>query len=132
MVLVVVYLFGGLPPRPTVYIVLDQQRPQRRVLHLSRCADNLGLNQRKPFLLSLYLLGQGKIRIRLVCSNVTAAARRVLDRRRCTCRPRPRPYSCFFQRRDRLFQINPAPEPFFSSRALSPLPRRAVCIFCAV
>ena len=97
---VVIHSLGGLSPRPTVYIVLDQQRPQRRILYLSRCADNLSLNQCKPFLLSLYLLGQGKIRIRLVCGHVTAATRRVLDRRRCACRPCPRPYSCFFQRRD--------------------------------
>nr|DAN97103.1 MAG TPA: hypothetical protein [Caudoviricetes sp.]DAY80723.1 MAG TPA: hypothetical protein [Caudoviricetes sp.] len=100
MILVVVYLFGGLSPRSTVHVMFDQQRPQRRILYLSRCADNLGLNQCKPFLLSLYLLGQGKIRIRLVCGHVTAAARRVLDRRCCACRPRPRPYSCFFQCRD--------------------------------
>lgn len=97
---VVIHFLGGLSPCPTVYIVFDQQRPQRRILYLSRCADNLRLNQRKPFLLSLYLLGQGKICIRLVCGHVTAAARRVLDRRRCACRPCPSPYSCFFQCRD--------------------------------
>nr|DAZ51898.1 MAG TPA: hypothetical protein [Caudoviricetes sp.] len=97
---VVIHFLGGFSPRPTVYIVLDQQRPQRSILHLSRGADNLGLNQRKPFLFFLYLLGQGKICIRLVCGHVTAAARRVLDRRCCTCRPRPCPYSCFFQCRD--------------------------------
>lgn len=98
--LVVMHLFRRFSPRPTVHIVLDEQGPQRRILYLSRSADNLSLNQRKPFLLSLYFFGQGKIRIRLVCGHVTAAARRVLDRRRCACRPRPRPYSCFFQRRD--------------------------------
>lgn len=54
---VVIHFLGGLSPCPTVYIVFDQQRPQRRILYLSRCADNLRLNQRKPFLLSLYLLG---------------------------------------------------------------------------
>ena len=98
--LVVVYLFGGLSPRSAVHVMFDQQRPQRSILHLSRSADNLSLNQRKSFLFSLYLFGQGKICIRLVRGHVTAAARRVLDRRRCACRPRPRPYSCFFQRRD--------------------------------
>ena len=54
---VVIHSLGGFSPRPTVYIVLDQQRPQRRILHLSRCADNLGLNQRKSFLFFLYLFG---------------------------------------------------------------------------
>nr|DAS93418.1 MAG TPA: hypothetical protein [Caudoviricetes sp.] len=97
MVLVVVYLFGGLSPRSTVHVMFDQQRPQRRILHLSRCADNLSLNQRKPFLFSLYLLAECKVSIGFVCGHVTTAARRVLDRRRCACRPRPRPYSCFLQ-----------------------------------
>lgn len=50
-------LFRRFPPRPAIHIMFDQQRPQRRILHLSRGTDNLGLNQCKPFLLSLYLLG---------------------------------------------------------------------------
>ena len=123
---VVIHSLGGLSPRPTVYIVLDQQRPQRRILHLSRGADNLGLNQCKPFLLSLYLLAECKVSIGFVCGHVTAAARRVLDRCRCACRPRPRPYSCFFQRRDRLFKVNPSSEPFLSSRW--PPPPRFGCV----
>lgn len=55
--LVVMQLFRRFPPRPAIHIMFDQQRPQRRILHLSRGTDNLGLNQCKPFLLSLYLLG---------------------------------------------------------------------------
>lgn len=127
---VVIHSLGGFSPRPTVYIVLDQQRPQRRILHLSRCADNLGLNQRKSFLFSLYLLAECKVSIGFVCGYVATAARRVLDGRCCACRPRPRPYSCFFQCRDRLFQINPASEPFFSRRVPLPPPYRAVYIAC--
>lgn len=123
---VVIHSLGGLSPRPPIDIALDQQRPQRSILHLSRGANNLGLNQCKPFLFFLYLLGQGKIRIRLVCGHVTAAARRVLDRRRCACRPRPRPYSCLLQSGNALFQINAAPEPILSSRW--PLPPRFGCV----
>ena len=127
---VVIHSLGGFSPRPTVHVMFDQQRPQRRILHLGRGADNLGLNQCKPFLLSLYLFGQGKIRISLVCGHVTAAARRVLDRRRCACRPRPCPYSCFFQCRDCFFKVNPSSEPFLSRRVPLPPPCRAVYIAC--
>ena len=61
--------------------------PQGACVHLSANVN----------LVVVYLFGQGKICIRLVRGHVTAAARRVLDRRRCACRPRPRPYSCFLQ-----------------------------------